>query len=155
MPAKAKSLQSDQSEAEYVSMYYQNQYDRIAKLETLRSSITAVITTLTVGTFAFTFSGDQSLNVVTGVILPAILIISNLFAILYIAITYQTITTHLKRANKVLRQYAPGLSEISKSEPTPPWTNKFSLAHGQLLFHLLLIVISALPIWMYLFLGNS
>jgi hypothetical protein len=155
MPAKAKDLPGNQSVTDYVSMYYQNQYDRIAKLETLRSSITAVITTLTVGTFAFTFSGTQPLNVITGVLLPIILIISNLFAILYIAITYQTITAHLRRANKVLRQYAPGLSEISKNEPTPPWTNKFSLAHGQLLFHLLLIVLSALPIWMYFFLGTS
>jgi hypothetical protein len=155
MPAKTKNIQNDPSETDFVAVYYQNQYDRVAKLETLRSSITAVITTLTVGTFAFTFSGDQSLNIVTGVILPIILIISNLFAILYIAITYQTISAHLRRANKVLRQYAPKLSKISKNEPTPPWTNKFSLAHGQLLFHLLLIVISVLPIWMYFFFGTS
>jgi hypothetical protein len=152
MPVKTKNIQSNPSETDFAAMYYQNQYDRVAKLETLRSSITTVITTLTVGTFAFTFSGEQPLNVATGVLLPIILIISNLFAILYIAITYQTISAHLRRANKVLQQYAPPLGEISKNEPTPPWTNKFSLAHGQLLFHLLLIVISVLPIWMYFFL---
>jgi hypothetical protein len=50
----------------------------------------------------------------------------------------------------VLIEFAPELNEISKKEPTPRWTKKFSLAHNQLLFHLLLIVLSSLPIWIYL-----
>ena len=149
MPAKAKNIQDNPLETGYVSMYYQNQYDRVAKLETLRSSITSVVITLTVAAFALSFSRTESLNLATGVILPIILIVSNLFAIVYIAITYQTITAHLRRANRVLRQYAPELSQISQEEPTPPWTNKFSLAHGQLLFHLLLIALSSVPIWIY------
>jgi hypothetical protein len=150
MPTKTTKTQDNKLDIGYVSMYYQNQYDRIAKLENLRLSITNVVITLSVVSFTFSFSGAQPLNKITGVILPILLIISNLFAIIYIAITYQTISVHLRRAKTVLIEFAPELNEISKKEPTPRWTNKFSLAHNQLLFHLLLIVLSSLPIWIYL-----
>lgn len=149
MPRTYRKTKIEGVNPDYVRMYYENQYDRVAKLENLRLLITNVVVTLSVVSFTFSFSGAQPQNLITGVILPSILIVSNLFAIVYIIITYQTIMTHLKRANSIISQYAPHLGEISKLIPTPMWTNKLTLAHTQLLFHILLIMLSILPVWMY------
>jgi hypothetical protein len=78
MPTNTTRTQDNKLDIGYVSMYYQNQYDRIAKLENLRLSITNVVITLSVVSFTFSFSGAQPLNKIMGVILPILLIISNL-----------------------------------------------------------------------------
>ena len=77
------------------------------------------------------------------------MILSNVFAIIYIVLTYKTIMVHLKRANILLNQYASEIHTLSRTISMPRGTEKFGIAQVQLLFHVLLIALSSLPIWIY------
>jgi len=147
MVTKTKRLK--ETDGDYVRMYYEHQYDRVARLESLRLSITNVVITLSVVSFTFSFSNNQSNNLMSGVVLPTILVVSNIFAIVYIYMTLRIIRAHLDRAKITLGQFAPALHTINDENKPPKWTDRFNLATNQIIFHVLLIVLSSLPIWMY------
>lgn len=149
MTTKTKGSKLKKTDGDYVRMYYEHQYDRVAKLENLRLLITNVVITLSVASFTFSFANSQPLNIMNGVVLPVILIVSNFFAIIYIVMTLEVIKMHVNRANIVLRQFASALSAINDKEKPPRWTDKFNIAINQIVFHVLLVVLCSLPIWKY------
>jgi hypothetical protein len=64
----------DKPSPEFIRMYYEHQYDRMAKLEEQGHSITNIILSLSVLSFTFAFDPNSKPNLVTGVVLPIIII---------------------------------------------------------------------------------
>jgi hypothetical protein len=149
MAKKTKTTKTDVPDGDYIRMYYEHQYDRVGKLESMRLSITNVVITLSVASFTFVFSNDQPLNILSGVVLPVILIVSNIFAVVYIFMSLKVIRSHVNRARIVLSEFASPLIKINDQERPPKWTDKFNIAVNQIFFHILLIVLSSVPIWLY------
>ncbi len=120
------------------------------QLENQRLMITNIVITLSVLAFTFGFSSGDALNIINGIGLPAIMIISNLFAIIYIWRTLQYIRVHQARAKNLLSKYAIVISEIDKSKPMPFVMFRLGLAKIQLLMHILLVIAMLIPICSYL-----
>src|SRR3972149_8359767 len=96
MPAENIPPKELDRQAEHVRMYYENQYARTAKLEDQRLAITNIVITLSVIAFTFGFSNPAGLTTITGIGLPTVMVIANIFAIIYIQLTYSVIRVHLK-----------------------------------------------------------
>ena len=88
--------------------YYRHQYERMAKLEEQRTAITNITITLSVVTFTLGFNMASGFSKVVGFALLAIMMLSNVFAIVYIVRTDSWIKTHKLRARGILEtQYGP------------------------------------------------
>ena len=105
------------TESEYVRMYYEHQYDRMAKQEEQRHSMANIIVSLSVLAFTFAFASGQDLSLITGVLLPLVIIAANIIAWLYMQRTRSWIRVHRQRAKAVLTEYAPSLSHIDGITP--------------------------------------
>ena len=79
MVSKAK-----QTKDEFVRMYYEHQYDRLAKHESYRLTLTNYVLTISALVFTFGYQNTTQLTVINGIGLPLIIIIANIFAIGYI-----------------------------------------------------------------------
>jgi len=150
MPTETRN-QEEKREAltEYVRMYYEHQYDRMAKLEEQRLTITNVVITLSIVAFTFGFSNIQTLTAIVGIGLPFVMVVSNVFAIIYVVRSADFIRTHQKRAKRILELYAQELFELDKSNQ---WPHRL-LARWkiQVLIHGLLILAALFPAVVYLF----
>ena len=82
--SKKVLVENRENQTEHMRMYYEHQYDRIAKLEDRRLAMTHIVITLSVITFTFGFANPKDLTVITGLGLPVIMLISNLLVITYI-----------------------------------------------------------------------
>ena len=138
---------------EYVRMYYEHQYDRMAKLEEQGLTITNVVVTLSVVALTFGFGNAQGLGVVAGVGLAFVMIIANAFAIFYAIRTGSWIQTHKSRAKRVLEVYSPDLYQLDQRTFAPHRTGILGLGRRtiQILLHALLIATSVfIPLILYL-----
>ncbi|HEX5734464.1 MAG TPA: hypothetical protein VF131_16630 [Blastocatellia bacterium] len=135
---------------EYVRLYYQHQYERVSRLEDQRLAITNIVMALSTGALAFGFSDLSKVTVVNGIGLPAMIAVSNLFAIGYLLRTREFIRTHKKRARRVLEIHAPDLFELNKSltwSEEPFYKNRTFI---QVSLHILLMLTALLPLLAYL-----
>lgn len=134
--------------AEYVRMYYEHQYDRMAKLEEQRLTITSVVITLCVVAFTFGFSGAEELTALTGVGLPVVMLVANVLAIVYIVHSADVIRAHRRRAKRVLELYAEDLYQLDRSIV---WSRRlWARWKTQLFIHIILILTALLPAYIYL-----
>jgi hypothetical protein len=124
---------------EYIRMYYEHQYDRMAKLEEQGLTITNVVMGLSVVALTFGFNNTQGVNTVAIVGLPFVMTIANAFAVGYILRTSSWIRTYQQRAKGVLDCYAHELYEFDQPKAALktwiPGRRKIQLA-----LHSLLIV---------------
>ena len=67
----------------YVRMYYEHQYDRMAKHDDTRLAITNYVLTVSALAFTFGYQNATQLTIITGIGLPVIVMLVNMFAILY------------------------------------------------------------------------
>jgi hypothetical protein len=104
---------------EFVRMYYEHQYGRMAELEQHRLTITNIVITLSLLAFTFGFGDITKLTVINGVGLPIVVILSNIFAIAYIHQASGFMDIHGKRARKALEIYAQELNQINAAIPWP------------------------------------
>ena len=138
---------------EYIQMYYEHQYDRLAKLEEQGLTITNVVVSLSVVAFTFGFKDVPEVSIIAGVGLPALMIIANAFAIFYIMQTSAWIRSHKRRAKRILEVYSPDLLKLEQETIEPHRTGVWILGRRriQMLLHILLIISSALiPFIIYL-----
>ncbi len=136
--------------AEFVRMYFEHQYNRMAKLEEQGLSITNIVITLNIVAFTFGFSNVQDLTVITGFGLPFMMVISNIFAIAYICVMSKYIRVHQRRAKRVLKFYAQDLYKLDKSIPHPHRGGVGRRRWIQLLIHTLLAFVALIPAYIYL-----
>lgn len=132
--------------SEYVQMYYAHQYERVAKLEEQRLTITNIVITFSVVAFTFGFSNPANLTILNGIGLPLILILTNLFAIGYIHRCHDFIRAHKDRARAILERYAPALAQINNEFKWAKETRWGGREEFQSRIHQLLIVASMIPI---------
>jgi hypothetical protein len=137
------------SPPELVRMYFDHQYERIEKLEGQGLSITNIITTLIVLGFTFGYNKEMTLTIVSGVVLPLILIIINIFAVFYISRTSGWINTHRDRAKLTLRKYAPDLFMLDKEVLEYKKVKFWSRRKIQRYIHILLSMIALIPLTSY------
>ncbi len=84
MASRTRNTKSIQTDADYVRMYYEHQYDRIAKHEDSRLTITNYVLTMSALAFTFGYPNVTQLTIINGIVLPVIVILVNIFALLYI-----------------------------------------------------------------------
>jgi hypothetical protein len=145
--ASKKEIAND----DFVRMYYEHQYDRMAKQEEYRLTMTNYVLTISALAFTFGYQGNTQLTVVNGIGLPVIIVLANIFAIATINRTAQYIWAHKKRAHQVLEEHAPALEKINNNIK---WKDAGVLGsrhdiQGSL--HKLLIAIALIPIGLYLY----
>ncbi len=146
MVSKAK-----QTKDEFVRMYYEHQYDRLAKHESYRLTLTNYVLTISALVFTFGYQNTTQLTVINGIGLPLIIIIANIFAIGYIDRTMDFMNTHQNRAREVLNRYAPELSEINALHT---WRksgfirSRIRIEKG---IHQLLILIACIPFVIFIY----
>jgi uncharacterized membrane protein len=144
-----KSTIKDNDLIEYASVYYRHQYDRIAKLEEQRLIFTNIVIALTAISLTFGYSSTKKLTIISGIGIPFVLILLNIFAYRYIKITREYMKAHRARAKEVLKKFALEIYKIDKSISLPPLFLRFGLGKIQSLIHISLILLSLIPTLMY------
>jgi hypothetical protein len=137
---------------EYVRMYFEHQYDRMAKLEGQAMTITNVVVTLTVVAFTFGFGDLKESKAGAIISLSCAVVLSNLFAIFYTVLTTNWIRTHRLRAKRVLEKYMNDLYEIDKTVLVSYKYNFMGVGRRkiQIILHVLLAIASAIiPLIVY------
>lgn len=147
MPKQTKS-----TEIEFVRMYYEHQYERVAKLEEARSTMTNYVLGLSTLVFAFAYQNVSNLSVINGIVLPLIIIVANYFPMRYIDRSTHFLNVHKKRARTVLKQYAPELGSLNESISWPKgpgfWWNRQRLEKA---IHVVVMLTALVPIVLFLY----
>lgn len=144
MTPKAKSTQEN-----YVRMFYGHQYDRIGKEEGYRLTITNYVLTVSALAFTFGYQNASQLTFMNGIGLPLIILVVNLFAMIYINRTSEVINAQKKRAREILTRCAPELNEVNQMYD---WREKGRLGGQRGIqkgLHILLILIALIPVVIY------
>jgi hypothetical protein len=128
-------------------MYYEHQYDRLAKHESYRLTISNYVLTISAAVFTFGYKDITRLTLITGIGLPLIIIIANAFAILYIDRTKVFISVHQDRAREILSRYAPELKAVDGIYKWP----KGGFLQIEKGLHQLLILAVLIPLGIYLY----
>ena len=136
---------------DYIRMYYEHQYERMAEQEQYRLTMTNFVLSVSALAFTFGYKDITQLNVFNGLGLPLIIMTVNAFAIATANRTSQYLSAHQKRAHKVLEEYAPHLKSIND---TIRW-GKVGIFGGrrssQINLHLLLILTALIPVVVYIY----
>ena len=130
-------------------MYYEHQYDRIKKHEDQALSISNIVLTISALIITFGLNNRQSFGSIFIFFLPVILIIANLFAILYVRDSGSWIRSHRMRAKRILETYIPDLFVLDKETIAPHKKRTVSRRRFQYLIHILFIVISVILILLF------
>lgn len=142
----------DNYDMENFRMFYKLQYERIDKLEMQKNYVTTAVTCLGIITIFLAFNNLENLTHFSGLWLPIILIIANIFAIIYIKETKLFIKNHQRRAEKASEICSPILNEIRKKVPKhTSEKNPIRRSNLHKLFHLSLILIGICIIFWYLY----
>ncbi|MBD1914269.1 MULTISPECIES: hypothetical protein [Cyanophyceae] len=135
---------------EFIRMYYEHHYDRVSKLEEQGLIITNVAMTFSVVVFTFGFGNIQSLNIVTGVLLPLTMIFVNAFAVGYLIASRNWISSHRKRAERVLEIFAKDIYLLDRAIFNSYKPGFMGRHKAQLFIHYILIGLAVAPIIIYL-----
>lgn len=144
MAANTKSIDDD-----YVRMYYEHQYERMGRNEDTRLTITNYVLTMSALAFTFGYQNATQLTIINGFGLPLIIMIANVFAILYIERTAEFINAHQDRAREILTIYAPELQKINEKHPWRKSGFPYSKRWLQEGIHTLLILTALIPVAVY------
>ncbi len=146
MSTKNKKVTLDKTDPDFVRMYYEHQYDRLAKHENYRLTLTNYVLTISALVFTFGYQNTTQLTVINGIGLPLIIIVANVFAVGYVDRTIDFTNAHQNRAREVLKRYAPELIEINN---THTWRKSGLLRNRRTIekgIHRLLILIACIPL---------
>ena len=114
MPRDKSKPKTEDVNPDYVRMYYEHQYDRIDKLEGHALNISNIVLTISALIITFGFNNKQSFGAISILFLPLIIIIANVFSILYIGDRGRWISRHQIRAKRILETYMPELFRLDK-----------------------------------------
>ena len=140
------------TELEFVRMYYEHQYDRVAKLEEARSTMTNYVLTLSAIMFTFGYQNVTDLSAINGIALPLIIIVANYFPIKYIDRSTYFVNIHKERARTILKKYAPELGALNESISWPKdggfWRKRQRLEKA---VHVVLMFTALVPVTLFLY----
>lgn len=150
MPRAKSVSNSEDVNPDYVRMYYEHQYDRVRKHEEQTLTMSNIVLTISTVIITFGFNNKQSFGSILILFLPMIIIIVNVFVILYINDRSKWIGQHSKRAKKVLEVYAPALSKIDKEIVAPPKKWPIYRKTMQNLMHYLFVLIGIILLTLFI-----
>ena len=139
------------TEENFIRMYYEHQYDRLAKHESYRLTLTNYVLTISALVFTFGYQNTNQLTIINGIGLPLIIIVANIFAMGYIDRTVDFTNAHQNRAREVLNRYAPELSEINEKHT---WRKSGLIRSRRRIekgIHQLLILIACIPFIIFVY----
>jgi len=138
---------NEERKEDFSIAFYQHQYERVGKLETQRLTITNICISITAAVFAFSYRNTTNLSFANGLIVPFIVVFSNLLAIFYIQRCYQYMVIHRERARQCLAQFDKEVSSI-QGNPELQFPDSFlgiGRRKSQILIHLILIFAAFVP----------
>jgi hypothetical protein len=122
----------------------------MSKIESLRTTVSNVVITLTIVGLTFGYDEFEKLTLINGIGLPLITIFANVFAALFTNVASKFTRIHQKRAHKILEDYAPELYAINTSLQ---WSGKWRLGRIRVILitlHILMILGALIPIMAFL-----
>jgi len=140
-----------QTKDEFVRMYYEHQYDRLAKHENYRLTLTNYVLTISALVFTFGYQNASQLTMINGIVLPLIIVVANVFAMGYIDRTVDFTNAHQNRAREVLKRYASELIEINEMHT---WRKSGVIRSRRRIekgIHQLLILIACVPFVIFIY----
>jgi len=144
MPRVKSDSKVEDVNPDYVRMYYEHQYDRIKKNEDQALTISNIVLTISALIITFGFNNKQSFGSILILFLPMVIIIANIFAILYIADNGRWIFSHRTRAQRILEVYAPKLYKLDKETVASHPKDMVNRRRVQNLIHYLFIFVAAI-----------
>lgn len=126
--------------------YYRHQYERMSKLEDQRTAITNITITLSVLAFTFGFNMGMGFAKIVGLGLLTIMILANVFAIIYIFRTQSWIDTHEMRAKGILERRYKQLHTYDYKTHAEYGRWPFSRWKIQMSLHVLLLIVAGIMI---------
>ena len=151
MAPRTKDTKLKPTDADFVRMYYEHQNDRVTKHEDNRLAMTNYVLTVSALAFTFGYQNIGSLTIITGIGLPLIIMLVNIFAVLYIERTAELIHTHQDRAHAILAIYAPELQELNEKHVSRKGNLLRTKRGMQKAIHLLLILVALIPVTVFLY----
>ncbi len=151
MATKSKRDITEKTDPTFVRMYYEHQYDRMAKHENYRLTLTNYVLTISALVFTFGYQNANQLTMINGVGLPLIIIVANVFAMGYINRTGDFIQVHQDRAREILNRYAPELLGVNQAYT---WGKSNFLRSRKRIekgIHQLLIIVSLIPLGIFIY----
>ncbi len=145
-PTQVQHDTTDLADSEFIRAYYDHQYDRMAKLEEQGASVTSIVVSLSVIAVTFGLGGAQAPNQIAAVGIPLLLLLANLFAILYLAQAGVWVRTHRLRAKEIMKRSYSNLYEFDQQTVAPhrtvfPWMGRREI---QMTLHGILIALCLL-----------
>lgn len=141
----------DTTDLDFVITYYQHQYERIDTHENNCLTVSNLVVGITVLAFTFGFSDTSQVTLISGVALPAVVIIANILAILSFEWSAYIRRYHRDRAKRVLETYASQLYEIDQDIS---WKRGvmylWSTRRTQSYVHFFLAIVALVPFFIYL-----
>jgi hypothetical protein len=150
MPREKIVSKTANADPSYVRMYYEHQYDRINKHQEQSLNVSNLVLTISTLVMTFGFNNQSSLGSISIIFLPLIMIVVNLFAILFIAFVERAMLQHRERARRVLEIYASELLAIDNEAPIFITKREFSRRKIQNLIHYLFILIAVVMFILFL-----
>lgn len=150
MPRVKSISKATNTDPSYVRMYYEHQYDRINKHQEQSLNVSNLVLTISTLIMTFGFNNQPSLGSVSILFLPLIMIIVNLFAILFVAFVERTMLQHRERARRVLEIYASELFSIDSEVPISITKRAINRRKIQNLIHYLFILIAIVMLTLFL-----
>lgn len=147
MPRANVKSKSEDVNPDYVRMYYEHQYDRINKHEDRALSISNIVLTISALVITFGLNNRQSFGSVFVFFLPVILIVANLFAILYVYVGGKWIHSYRTRAKRILEMHAPELYALDIQ--TVASRTKYGRRTFQYVIHVMFILIAVILIILF------
>lgn len=129
-------------------MYYAHQYERMAKLEEQRVTITNIVISLSVLALGFAVSSAETLSLQANIEIHTLILLANLFALFFIRRTFDFVLVHQQRSKTVLERYAPDLAELDKAVVMPGGTGQLGLGQLQMLIHAVFVLLAAVSIFL-------
>lgn len=145
---KASSIDNNNN---FIVTYYQHQYNRMEKHESYRMAMSNFVLGISAVAFTFGFPDGKSSNLMIGIVLPVLVMATNVFVILYFRYALDMMKVHRRRAKRILEVYAPEIHEVDQEinwerSSSQLWSHRRVQAY----FHGLIALISILPILAYL-----
>ena len=135
----------------YVQMYFEHQYNWMKKLENEALTITSLVIALTAAILTYGFSDGKVLAPTTAIGISILMAVINLFAIAYTIRVDFFYHVHQRRAKEVLKIYSPNLYKLDRSiAQNPPGDRFWRRRNIHLALHFVLILVSFLPLVLYL-----
>jgi len=112
----SRNPEAHATEPIYVKMYYEHQYEALARISNYGIWVTLTILSLSILVVLFAFNTEGKRSIVVWLGAPLLMVAANSFAIIFLKQVRMGLgNMHIERAKAVLRCYAPELLELEQA----------------------------------------